>query len=149
MSRLVMIFFVILILLSGAYFFFSSSSYQKSLQARVNYFLGDYKSAYMYAKKAYDEDNYNKMAFSVLTQSKIALEYTNYIKRGKDYIKQLDAISSKPKITKSDKSRIKLICEIMIGEYENLTSSLMSDEKLKENAKITYKKFKQVHNELF
>lgn len=149
MARVVMIFFVILILALGGFYFATSSSYQKSLQARVSYFLGNYESAYMYAKKAYQEDSYNKMAFSVLTQSEIALRYINYIKRGKEYFDKINAISSKKDITQADKSRIKLICEIMMGEYKNLTSSLLTDKKLQENAKITYKKFKQVHNELF
>lgn len=149
MSRIMMIFFVILILASGIFFFITSSSYQKSLQARVNYFLGDYKSAYMYAQKAYKEDKYNKMAFSVLIQSEIALKYVEYIKRGKEYFDKINAISSKNKITKADKSRIVLMCEVMMGEYKNLTASLLTDEKLKENAKMTYKKFKEIHNELF
>ena len=61
--------------------FFSSSSYQNSFQARMYYFLEDFEQAYALAKRAYDEDAYNKMASTILTQSDITLQYEAYIRR--------------------------------------------------------------------
>ena len=149
LSRILMVGGVILILVLSAFFFASNGSYQNSLQARVYYFLGNYDEAHELATKAHQEDRYNKMAFTVMTQSKIALKYENYIKQGNAYFKNIDAISAQKEITLSDKSKVKLICEIMIEEYETLVPTPLTDETLQENAKKMVEKFKQLYEELF
>lgn len=133
----------------GGFYFFSSSSYQDSFQARMYYFLGDYEEASALAKKAYDQDIYNKMAFTVLTQSKIALKYEDYIYEGNSYLEQIDALSSKDSINEADRSRIKMMSEIMIDGFDTLPSSPLTEESLKQSAKTIQGKFIALHRELF
>ena len=149
LSRFLMIVFAFAILLGGTFFFLSDSSYQNSLQSRVYYFLGNYQEAYDLAKSAHDEDSYNKMAFTVMTQSKIALKYEKYIEQGNEYFKTIDEISSRDKVTLADKSKVKLMCEIMMDEYQTLVPTPLTDEKLQINAGIIKKKFEQLYAELF
>ena len=82
LSKIKLILFVILILGGSLVYFNSNSSYKDSIEARIYYFLGNYKKAYELAKKAYEKDSYNKMANTVLTQSKIAIDYEKYIQQG-------------------------------------------------------------------
>ena len=149
LSRIVMTASVILLLILSAFFFASNSSYQNSLQSRVYYFLGNYQEAYDLAFKAHQEDRYNKMAFTVMTQSKIALKYEEYIKQGNAYFQVIDKISSQKEVTSSDKSKVKIMCEVMIEGYEGLTPSPLTDETLQENAQKMMAKFKQLYGELF
>lgn len=139
----------VLLIAIGIFYFAISSSYQMSIEAKVYYYMEKYKKANEYAIKAYNQNNYNKMAFTVMTQSQIALQYQDYVKRGEGYFQKIETISSKKNITTSDKNRIKFMCGIMIGEYENLSSTIMTDANLAKNAKITYKKFKEIEKKLF
>ena len=142
-----------LLLLSLAFvlvFYFSfSQSYQKSFQSRVYYFLGNYQNAYELAKEAYALDPYNRMAFTMLTQSKIAFKYEDYIKEGTEYLKKIESISSKKEPLKNDMIRVKMMCEIMIERYEKLSPTVLTDKALCEEALSIYKKFKKLHEELF
>lgn len=149
LSKINLIIFVI-VLLGGSFLYFSSnSSYKNSVQARVYYMLGNYDSAYDLAKESYDEDNYNKMANTVMIQSKIALNYEKYINEGNEYLQKIDAISLKQKYTQEDKIRVKFMCEIMIESYNELKPSTLTEKGLQENAKKMQKKFKQLYAELF
>ena len=98
LSRVVFIGFVLILLLCSAFFFSNNTSYQDSLQSRVYYFLGNYEEANKYATKAHNADKYNKMAFTVMTQSKIALKYERYIRQGKEYFKTIEEKNCKKKI---------------------------------------------------
>lgn len=149
MFRVSIITLVCVLFVFCGFYFITNPSYEDSLQAKVNYFLKDYESAYGYAKKAYDKDRYNKMAFTVLTQSKIALEHKGYIKRGLEYLGKIKLISKKKSISSEDRSRIKLMCEIMLGEYKNLPLSKLTDEELKNSAKKTNDRFKKIYDGLF
>ena len=138
------------VLLGGSvYFFNSNSSYQNSIQARVYYFLGNYESAYELSKKAYEQDSYNKMANTVMTQSKIAKEYEAYIKQGNEYFASIDEISSKKDYTEADKVRVKIMCEVMIDSYESLVPSTLTDKSLQLSSQKMQKKFIQLYEELF
>jgi len=149
LSKIKLILFVVVILGGSVYFFSSNFSYQNSIQARVYYFLGNYDSAYELAKEAYAQDSYNKMANTVMTQSKIAKEYEAYIEQGNEYFEKIDKISSKKDYTEADKARIKMMCEIMIESYKNLVPSNMTEESLLENSQKMQKKFIQLYEELF
>ena len=65
------------LLLMGSYFFFHPS-YQKSLEAKLHYTMGDYQKAYTLSSEAYALEPYNRMANSIMVQSKYALRYVNY-----------------------------------------------------------------------
>jgi len=140
---------VLTMLALGGLFFFSSSSYQNSFQARMYYFLGDYEQAYALAKRAYDEDVYNKMAFTVLTQSDIALQYEAYIYEGNSYLDIINTMSTKESISEADRSRIKIMSEIMIDGFLALPSSKLTEKGLKESAQTMREKFRALHRELF
>ncbi len=140
LSKIYLIVFVIVLFGGSLYYFTFNSSYQNSIQARVYYFLGNYESAYELAKVAYEEDSYNKMANTVMTQSAIAKEYEAYIEQGNDYFEKIDEISSKIDYTESDKVRVKMMCEVMIESYENLVPSTMTEESLQKASKKMQKK---------
>jgi len=149
LSKIKLIIFTVMLLGGSVYFFSSNSSYQDSIQSRIYYFLGNYESAYDLAKKAYEQDSYNKMANTVMTQSKIAKEYEAYIKEGNEYFIRIDEISSKKDYTGADKVRIKMMCEIMIDSYDELAPSTLTDESLQHSSLKMQKKFIQLHEELF
>ncbi len=131
------------------YFFLFNDSYKKSLQARVYFGLGEYDKAFVLSKEAYLSDPYNRMALTILNASKISLKYEQYIKEAKKYIKKIEKISSKKSIDSSQLAKIKLICEVMIAQFEKLKPIVISDGDLVETAAKEYKKFKKIYEELF
>ncbi|NOX16312.1 MAG: hypothetical protein GXP61_09900 [Epsilonproteobacteria bacterium] len=149
LSKIVLVIVTVLFLAISLFYFMGNSSYQNSFEARFYYLVGNYDKAYEFAQKAYKEDSYNKMAFTVLTQSKIAKKYVDYIKEGNKYFDRIDKISSEKNYKEADKIRIKLMCQIMIGEYQKLVPTELTDKELVEDAKKTYTKFKQLYEQLF
>lgn len=149
LSKINLIIFLIVVLGGSFLYFSSNSSYQNSIQARVYYMLGNYDSAYVLAKEAYDVDPYNKMANTVMTQSKIAKSYEEYIEQGNEYFSAIDEISSKVDYNNADKMRIKMMCDIMIESFTELKSSTLTEKSLIENSEKMQKKFKQLYEELF
>jgi hypothetical protein len=150
--RLFKIFMTIFVvaLLYGAYFYFSkSSSYQKSIQAKVYYSLDNYDEAFRLSKLAYAEDNYNKMALTIFTQSKISKSYVDYIAEGKDYLQKISDISGHRKLTVGDTERIKLMCDVMIEKYQFISPTKLTNPALVNEAKNTYEKFEKLYKELF
>ena len=149
LSKIVLVVSAVLFLLFSGFYFIVDSSYQDSFEARFYYFIGNYTQAYKFAKKAYDKDSYNKMAFTVLVQSKIAKEYVDYIETGNRYFEKIDKISSKKEYKNDDKARIKLMCEIMLGEYKKLSPTKLTNQDLVDDAKKINDKFGQLYKELF
>ena len=139
----------IIVSLIGLYFIVFSDSYKLSLEARMKYFMGDYKEARILAKEAFELDPYNKMAFSILAQSKISAKLLDYIEDSKRYLKKIDELSAKSNFSQSDKIKIKFYCEIMIGKYQKLSPTVMTDKELYRACTKEYEKFKKIHEELF
>lgn len=131
------------------YFFLFNDSYKKSLQARVYFGLGEYDKAFMLSNEAYLSDPYNRMALTILNASKASLKYEKYIQDAKKYLKTIEKISSEKSINKSQLAKIKLICEVMMGQYEKLKPIIINDGDLVETATKEYKKFKKIYEELF
>ncbi len=127
----------------------SSSSYTKSIKARYKYMVGDYESARRLAREAFDEDPYNRMAISILAQSKISIQIADYINDAKNYLAKIKKITQKKVITPSDKAKIKMMCEVIIGRYPKLAPTVMTDKALVEEAKKYYLEFKKIYDELF
>ncbi len=144
-----LILFVAVLFGGSLYYFSTSPSYKNSVQARVYYFLGNYESAYELAKLALREDIYNKMANTVMAQSKIAKEFEAYIELGNKYLIKIDKISSKKEFSLADRARVKMMCEIMIESYKNLAPSTLTKKSLLQNSKEMQKKFIQLYEELF
>jgi len=149
LSKFLFVMSAIVLLGLGALYFVFNSSYQDSFEARFYYFIGNYEKAYMLSKRAYEKDSYNKMAFTVFTQSKIALNYEEYIKEGNRYLEKIEKISSSKKYSEADKIRVKMMCEIMIDRYKKLSPTKLTDKELLENSKKIYMKFKKLYDELY
>ena len=143
------IFLLIVVAFFIVYFFLFNDSYKKSLQARVYFGLGEYDKAFVLSNEAYLSDPYNRMALTILNASKASLKYEKYIKDAKNYLKTIEKISAKKSIDKSQLAKIKLICEVMMGQYEKLKPIIISDGDLVETATKEYKKFKKIYEELF
>jgi tetratricopeptide (TPR) repeat protein len=126
-----------------------NDSYRLSIEAKYFFETGDYKKAETLAKKAYILDPYNRMAFTVYTQSKIAKEWKNYINDATNYFKKIKQIANKDKITKKDKQKVKIMLEIIINEYNTLTPSNLLPENLRKRAKEMQKKGKELYEEVF
>lgn len=134
----------LLMLLIMAGFFLLNPSYEKSIQAKYYYETSDYKKAYTLAKEAFGEDIYNRMASTIMAQSKISLKYVKYIEEGKAYIQSMNEIATNDTISDSDKARIKLICEIMTSSYVKLAPSVITDKELTDNAAKYNKMFEKL-----
>lgn len=119
------------------------------MKAKMEYFLGNYEQAYQMSKEAYALDQYNRMAFTVLTQSKIAFKYLKYVEDAQAYLQQIDGLSSKQNFSKSDKIKIKMICEVMIERYKRLNPTVLTNKKLHDDTTKEYQKFQQIYEELF
>ncbi|NPA54931.1 MAG: hypothetical protein GXO40_01035 [Epsilonproteobacteria bacterium] len=143
------IIFILIAVLSVFLYYFLNDSYRYSLMARAYYEFGNFDKAYEFAKEAYDMNKYNRMAFTILTQSKIAKEWQNFIDQSNKYFKQIDEISNKEMITKADKVRIKMMLEIILGEYKHLTHSMLISQSLKQQAHKNYIKAKELYNGIF
>ncbi len=140
---------LIFVIIVAIFFFGFSDSYRLSMEARVKYFLGDYKEAKILAKEAFELDPYNKMAFSILAQSKISAKFLDYIEDGKRYLKKIEELSQKGNYSHSDALKIKFYCEIMIERYKRLSPTVMTDKSLYEGATKSYLEFKKIYEELF
>ena len=130
-------------------YFYFNPSYRLSIEARYYYEVGNYEKAYNLATLAFNLDPYNRMAFTVMTQSKIAKDWVRFIQDSDRYFKEIEEIANKPVITKKDKLRIKIMLEILLGEYKTLKPSLLLPESLKQKAKKRYEKVKRLYEELF
>lgn len=143
-----LLYILLLCFVLGLYLY-TSPSYQKSLEAKVYYALGDYYEANILAQEAYDIDKYNKMAFTLLSQSNIALKYDKYIQEARKYLSEISIISNKEKFETKDKVKVKMMCEIMIEDYNNLNPSKLTKESLKIEAKKLFLKFNEIYEQLF
>ena len=147
MKKILIFFFIIIIAIISYYLF--NDSYRYSLEAKTYYEMGNYKKAYNLANKAYKLDKYNRQAFTILTQSKIAKVWYDYIKESDEYFMQINSISNKDIIKNDDKIRIKMMLEIIIGEFKTLPHSKLLNEDLKNQAQKNYQKAKELYNGIF
>ena len=127
------LFAVIIVAIMGIYFIFNPS-YQKSIQAKYYFEIGEYDEAYSLAKEAFELNLYNRMASTIMTQSQTSLKYKAYIDMGKKYMIDIDKIAHKEVIQKSDKAKIRLICGVMIDSYVKLAPSVVTDKGLVKKA---------------
>jgi tetratricopeptide (TPR) repeat protein len=139
---------LIFVIFIGVFFVFFSDSYKLSLEARVKYAMGEYKEAKELAREAFELDPYNKMAFSILAQSKISIKFLDYISDAKDYLKKIDALSKKSNFSDADKVKIKMMCEVMIGRFKKLTPTVMTEKSLYKKSKELYKEFVKIYENL-
>ena len=138
-------FFIFIIFIMGmSIYFIINPSYERSIEAKYYYEIGDYEEAYKIAKEAFEIDTYNKMATTIMTQSKLSLRYVNYIKDAKKYLNEIQDFISTDEINDAQKAKIRTIAKIMIDSYKKLAPSVAIDKKLIKEAEIYREKFKNI-----
>jgi tetratricopeptide (TPR) repeat protein len=111
--------------------------------------MENYDKAYILARKAYEIKPYNNMAFTIMTQSKIAKEWLEYIKEADEYFNIISTITNKDEITKADKIRIKLMLEILINRYPYLKDSYLVQQNVYQKTRDRYLKAKDIYDRVF
>ena len=134
----------ILILFIMSLFFLINPSYKISIEAKYHYEIGEYKEAYTLAHEAFNLDIYNRMASTIMAQSKISLKYINYVDMANLYMKSINEIATHEVISDADKAKIRTICKIMIGSYIKLAPSVITDKELVKKVASYHKKFESL-----
>lgn len=148
MKNKISIFIAIFIIALFGLFFYSDNSYKLALEAKFYYESKEYEKAINLSQKSLDLDAYNKMAATTLNQSKAAMNFSSYIKNGKEYLDRIKKMSQNG-VSKADNERIKMMCDVMIEDFESLRNSALLDEKLKSEALKMKEAFAKLKNELF
>ena len=148
MKNKISIFIAIFIIASFGLFFYSDNSYKLALEAKFYYESKEYEKAINLSQKALDLDAYNKMATTTLNQSKAAMKFNSYIKNGKEYLERIKKMSQSG-VSKADNERIKMMCDVMIEDFESLKNSALLDEELKSEALKMKEAFAKLKNKLF
>ena len=148
MKNKISIFIAIFIVALFGLFFYSDNSYKLALEAKFLYENKEYEKALNLSQKALDIDIYNKMANTVLNQSKAAIKFSSYIKNGKEYLERIKKMSQNS-VSKADSERIKMMCDVMIEDFDDLKNSALLDNELKNEALNTKEIFVKLKNELF
>ena len=143
-AKVMMSVFAMLMLTIMSLYFYTHPSYEKSIQAKYYYEIGDYEEAYSLAKESFGLDLYNRMAATIMAQSTTSLKYLKYINQGKKYIRDIGTIAEHESISDADKAKIKLVCEIMIDSYIKLAPSVITDKELVSEAARYYAKFEKL-----
>lgn len=138
---------LILLIVMGAYFAFNPS-YQKSLEAKLYYSLGNYDKAYQLSSEAFEQEPYNRMARSVMVHSKYALRYVNYNREAKQYLSIIRTYADQEKITLAEQMRIKMMCDIMIEKHEKMQPTILIDEALVIESQKYYEQFVKLHERI-
>ncbi|WP_107686571.1 hypothetical protein [Campylobacter concisus] len=148
MKNKLSIFIAIFLIVLFGLFFYSDNSYKLALEAKFLYENKEYEKALNLSQKALDIDIYNKMANTVLNQSKAAIKFSSYIKNGKEYLERIKKMSQSS-VSKADSERIKMMCDVMIEDFDDLKNSVLLDNELKNEALNTKEIFVKLKNELF
>ncbi len=123
------------IILMMVVYFLVNPSYEKSLRAKYHYTTGDYEMALSLAQESFNMDLYNRMAATIMAQSKASIKYTSYIYDAKDYLSKINTIAKQEFITDADKAKIRTMCKIMISSYNKLAPSVVIDTNLLNQSK--------------
>ncbi|MFT7861026.1 MAG: hypothetical protein ABXS93_08815 [Sulfurimonas sp.] len=138
------IFITVFLLAFMVLFFTTNPSYEKSLEAKYHYEMGDYTKAYNLAKEAFSEDVYNRMASTIMAQSRTSMKYEKYIKESKEYLRVINEIIAQDNIDEAQRSKIKLMSEIMVESYVKLAPSVITDKTLVQEASRYHEQFEKI-----
>jgi len=123
-------------------------SYQKSVEARVQYTMGDYASAYALAKESFEMDPYNRMASTVMAQSQTALKFVRYIEEAEHYKKEIRRIADQKAVTPEQRAKTRMMADIMVDSYQKIAPTVVTDDALVHEARTNYEQFKKLRDEL-
>ena len=141
---IIALFFVVSMFL----YFILNSSYHKSIQAKYYFVLGDYENAYLYANSAYEQENYNLMAYTIKQQSSISLGILKYINQAKEYFNKINEISLQQYLSITDKKRMKVYARIVVEGYDTLNYTALTDKDLLKEALKLRNEFDKLLQEL-
>ena len=119
----------VMIAIMGIYFMVNPS-YEKSLEAKYYYEIGEYEHAYTLANEAFSMDVYNRMASTIMAQSKTSLKYVKYIEQAKKFLAEINAMAEQESLSDGDRAKIKMMSEIMVDSYVKLAPSIITDKEL-------------------
>lgn len=132
------------IVLFMAVYFIINPSYQKSIQAKYYFEIAEYKEAYSLASEAFSLDVYNRMASTIMAQSKTSVLYVEYINQAEEYMLEINKIAKKEKISTADRARIKIMSEIVVDSYVKLAPSVLTNKDLVKNATNHHDEFEKL-----
>ncbi|HIC43768.1 MAG TPA: hypothetical protein EYO73_05630 [Sulfurimonas sp.] len=138
---------LVFLLIMGSYFAFNPS-YQLSVEAKFHYSMSNYEKAYDLSSEAYEMEPYNRMASSVMVQSKYALRYVDYNQEAQKYLSIIEGYASQKKISVAEQMRIKMMCDIMIDKHNKMQPTILIDKDLVKESRNHYKKFKKLNENL-
>ena len=133
--------------LGGLYLYFNPS-YKKSFEAKFYYSIENYEQAHKLSSEALVYNRYNKMAMTIKNQSEIAIEYKNFIKEAQAYLAKIKDLSKNDNLSKKDRIRIKLICEIVLDKFKTLSATLLTNKSLTTLAKAYRDKFQELYEKV-
>jgi len=125
-------------------YFATHPSYEKSLEAKYYFEVGKYDEAYDLANEAFSMDVYNRMASTVMAQSKIAMKYQKYINQAKKYMDEINAMANQDNISDADRAKIKIMSQIVVDSYVKLAPSIITDKELVDEARKYHDTFEQL-----
>ena len=135
-------------------YFLINPSYERSIESKFYFAIGEYDEAHRLASEAFTLDPYNRMAATVMTQSKTALLFVGYIDDAKEYMRQISAIAESKSITEAQKAKMRLMCQIMMDSYVKISPierdgrTTVLDEALLNEARAYYDQFVELHEKL-
>ena len=129
-------------------YFAFNPSYQRSLEAKYYFAVGDYKEAQETATEAFKLNSYNRMAATIMTQSQLAMKFVNYNLQAQDYMKRISTMARGDEISEADRAKIRTMCVIMIDEYVKIAPSVVIDEELVTETENYYEKFLKLHEKV-
>ncbi len=135
-------------------YFSFNPSYQRSIEAKYHYLTADYSQAHTLASEAFDLDRYNRMAATVMTQSKTALKFVDYIDESKKYLTQISKIAEGASISGPDRVKMKMMCEIMMESYVKISPikrdgrALLLDDDLLDEARQYHQQFVDLYDQI-
>ncbi|MEA2111344.1 MAG: hypothetical protein U9P71_04785 [Campylobacterota bacterium] len=138
----------VLLVASMVLYFTLNPSYQRSLEAKYYFAVSDYKKAQEAAVEAFELNQYNRMAATIMTQSQVAMRFVNYNSQAKSFMKRITEMAKGDEISDADKAKIRTMCMIMIDEYVKISPSVVIDEELVAEAKHYYEKFLKLHEKV-
>ncbi|WP_345980333.1 hypothetical protein [Sulfurimonas sp. HSL3-2] len=137
-----------LLILIMAVYLIINPSYEKSFEAKYYYHMGDYKKSLTLSKEAFALNVYNRMASTIMAQSQISLQYTEYIRQARQYMKDIDKLAHQDTLTSGDKAKMKLMAEVVIDGYIKLSPSVVTDKKLVQEAAYYHNEFVKLHEKI-
>ncbi|GHV03868.1 hypothetical protein AGMMS50229_03990 [Campylobacterota bacterium] len=100
-------------------YYVASPSYIDSRDAKALFAAGRYQEALNAAEITYAENPYNIMAYSIVEQSKLALNYERYIADAAKYKIEIDDLINDHS-NQIDRMKLKMLLEAMIFDYARL-----------------------------